>query len=103
MYHIRNVSRQILNDRVIESAGLVDDRQAKKDIMSILVRARAAETAAAEKGGDATGYRMSDEMLMNQVVSSSLCVWVFQVLIMTSSSRSWVPVMRLLPVDCLGL
>jgi cytochrome P450 len=56
-YKIRSISRQILKEKAVAP----EDRETKKDIMSLLVRARKGETK--------DGYRLSDEALVDQVVS----------------------------------
>lgn len=63
MYRIKNISAEILAEKMRESAAVAaTDDLAKRDIMSILVRARMSE-----KGG---GYQMSDQAMMQQVVST---------------------------------
>lgn len=62
MYQVKKISAKMLKDKMADSAVTADDTAAKRDIMSLLVRARSAE-----KG---TGYHMSDATMMDQVVSS---------------------------------
>ena len=67
VYRIRKISAQILNEKISESELVsLEDTAAKKDIMSLLVRAREVENAADEKGA---GYTLSDEALVDQVAS----------------------------------
>lgn len=63
MYRIKKISAQILEEKMQDAAVNLDDSAAKRDIMTLLVRARTAE-----KG---EGYRMSDASMMDQVVSRS--------------------------------
>lgn len=63
MYRIRKISTQMLGEKMKES-NLLNDSDAKRDIMSILVRARKAEL-----NGGKGGYAMSDRAMMDQVVS----------------------------------
>jgi hypothetical protein len=75
MRRIKAVSQELLSQRVIESAIISpDDSATKKDIMSLLVRARANEervNASYNKiGSSFDDYRMSDREMMNQVVCS---------------------------------
>lgn len=77
MHKIKIISRQILDEKLKESAVTAGDMHTKKDIMSLLVKARKAEEEAANGAEKSSGaaYRMSDDMMMNQVVwtlSSSL-------------------------------
>ncbi|KAJ8094400.1 hypothetical protein PM082_010834 [Marasmius tenuissimus] len=72
MHRIKAVSAQILRERMEEVEGLsTDDTSAKKDIMSLLVRARKAEMERAKdtgKAGELDGsYTMSDKEMMDQV------------------------------------
>ncbi len=65
MHRIKRLSSERLQEKMRESldSGMVEgdaELSGKKDIMSILVRARTREV-----GG---GYRMSDEAMMDQVV-----------------------------------
>lgn len=84
MHRIKAISRIILDEKLEDTAVGADDMHTKKDIMSLLVKARMSEanrdsaTDAKEPGGRSSetgpsGYRMSDEMIMNQVVSR-LCL-----------------------------
>lgn len=67
VYRIRKISAQILNEKISESELVsLEDTAAKKDIMSLLVRAREVENAADEKGA---GYTLSDEALVDQVLT----------------------------------
>lgn len=50
----------MLEEKIADATVTVSDTATKRDIMSILVRARIAD-----KGG---GYRMSDRAMMDQVV-----------------------------------
>jgi hypothetical protein len=60
MHRIKKVSAQMLEEKIADATVTVSDTATKRDIMSILVRARIAD-----KGG---GYRMSDRAMMDQVV-----------------------------------
>jgi len=61
MRRIKNVSAQILREKVAETAAVpASDSTLKRDIMSLLVQARTAEASGA--------YKMSDEMMMEQMV-----------------------------------
>ncbi|KAG6821440.1 hypothetical protein H0H93_010164 [Arthromyces matolae] len=62
MYRIKRISSEILRQKMEDSAVLVSDTDGKKDIMSILVRARNAELVK-----DRTVYAMSDQAMMDQV------------------------------------
>lgn len=77
MHRIKAVSREILNEKLADSSIPAEDMHTKKDIMSLLVKARKAEEDTdlkAErrlvKNAPAPGisYRMTDEMMMDQVV-----------------------------------
>lgn len=63
MHRIKQISAQILADKMRDSAVAVSDTEAKRDIMSLLVRARKADM---EK--DKGVYTMSDKAMMEQVV-----------------------------------
>lgn len=63
MHRIKAISAQILRERLADArAAGVDDVAAKKDIMSLLVRARIAEK-------DDAVYRMDDAQMMDQVLT----------------------------------
>ncbi|KAG6877827.1 hypothetical protein C0993_003489 [Termitomyces sp. T159_Od127] len=62
MYRIKRVSAKILHQKMEESAVVVSDTEAKRDIMSLLVRARKADL-----DKDKTVYAMSDRAMMDQV------------------------------------
>lgn len=64
MYIIKKVSAQMLKEKMEDSAVTVNDINAKRDIMSILVRARKADL-----DKDSSSYAMSDKAMMDQVVS----------------------------------
>ena len=64
MYRIRKISAQMLEEKMKDSNLTLNDSDAKRDIMSILVRARKAEL-----DGGKGGYAMSDRAMMDQVVS----------------------------------
>ncbi|KDQ54866.1 hypothetical protein JAAARDRAFT_181568 [Jaapia argillacea MUCL 33604] len=72
MYRIKSISQRILTERLSEAqssaVNLEHDMQAKKDIMSLLVRARLAGDQA-NKGSGVKGYRMSDGAVMDQVLT----------------------------------
>lgn len=64
MHRIRKLSTQMLEDKMKDSNLFENDISAKRDIMSILVRARKAEM-----DGGKGDYAMSDQAMMDQVVS----------------------------------
>ncbi|SJL03784.1 related to Cytochrome P450 [Armillaria ostoyae] len=60
-----NISRQILSEKIkdLEESGIsADDMHAKRDIMSLLMRARANDT-------EQRGYAMSDNIMVDQVLT----------------------------------
>ncbi|KZP14082.1 cytochrome P450 [Athelia psychrophila] len=61
MHHIKRISAQMLKDKLADAAVVADGGEGKKDIMSLLVRARMAD-----KG---EGYQMSDGAMMDQVLT----------------------------------
>lgn len=63
MHKIKRISALILKEKMSDTAVTVSDTGAKRDIMSLLVRARKADL---EK--DNTVYTMSDKAMMDQVV-----------------------------------
>lgn len=63
MYRIRKLSVQMLKDKMNDSHLFENDTGAKRDIMSILVRARKVEL-----DGGKGDYAMSDRAMMDQVV-----------------------------------
>lgn len=65
MYRIRKISAKMLEEKMKDAIIISNDTDAKRDIMSILVRARKAEL-----DGGKGGYAMSDRAMMDQVVSS---------------------------------
>jgi hypothetical protein len=67
MYIIRKVSTELLLEKINDSI-TVSDMDAKRDIMSILVRARKADL-----DKDKTAYTMSDKAMLDQVVSVAGC------------------------------
>jgi hypothetical protein len=70
MYRIRKISVKMLEEKMKDSSLVLNDSDAKRDIMSILVRARKAEL-----DGGKGGYAMSDRAMMDQVVG---CNFVYQ-------------------------
>ncbi|KAF8875065.1 cytochrome P450 [Infundibulicybe gibba] len=64
MYRIRRISTRMLQDKMQDSAVTLSDTDAKRDIMSLLVRARMADLAK-----DKTAYAMSDEAMVDQVLT----------------------------------
>ncbi|PFH49174.1 hypothetical protein AMATHDRAFT_5144 [Amanita thiersii Skay4041] len=64
MHTIRKISASMLEDKLRDTAVTIADTEAKKDIMSILVRARNAEMAK-----NAGAYAMSDQAMMDQVLT----------------------------------
>ncbi|KAL1715868.1 cytochrome P450 [Schizophyllum commune] len=67
MHRIKRVSAGILEEKMKEAHSAPGDFETKKDIMSILVRARMAEEKASE--GRKVGYAMSDGEMMDQVLT----------------------------------
>jgi hypothetical protein len=65
MHTIKHISALILEEKMQDTAVAMSDTEAKRDIMSLLVRARKADL---EK--DNTVYAMSDKAMMDQVVRS---------------------------------
>ncbi|TFK73628.1 cytochrome P450 [Pluteus cervinus] len=63
MYTIKKISAKMLQEKIQDSSVAISDMEAKKDIMSLLVRARKADL---EKGGD---HAMSDKAMMDQVLT----------------------------------
>ncbi|KAI0041381.1 cytochrome P450 [Auriscalpium vulgare] len=61
LHRLRRLSRKMLAEKLADSAVNVDDFSTKKDIMSLLVRARNGETK--------DGYKLSDEALVDQVLT----------------------------------
>ncbi|KAI0029997.1 cytochrome P450 [Vararia minispora EC-137] len=57
---IRKISRELLRERVAESGVDVEDTSSKRDILSLLVRARK---------GENDGYTLSDDDLVDQVLT----------------------------------
>ena len=64
MHRIKSVSAAILREKMQDTAVPVSDMNAKRDIMSLLVRARKADL-----DKDRGVYAMSDQAMMDQVVS----------------------------------
>ncbi|KAF8204998.1 cytochrome P450 [Pholiota molesta] len=64
MYRIRKISVKMLEEKMKDSSLVLNDSDAKRDIMSILVRARKAEL-----DGGKGGYAMSDRAMMDQVLT----------------------------------
>ncbi|EIM88719.1 cytochrome P450 [Stereum hirsutum FP-91666 SS1] len=70
MSRIRRISAQILADKIHDSGLTAADLSTKKDIMSIMVRARKGDEDAEEKGEAKHGvYKLSDEALVDQVLT----------------------------------
>ena len=65
MYEIRKLSKKMLEDKFKETTVHGSDTDAKRDIMSILVRARKAD----QEGRAGEQYTMNDQAMMDQVVS----------------------------------
>ncbi|KAF5363349.1 hypothetical protein D9756_000261 [Leucocoprinus leucothites] len=65
MYEIRKLSKKMLEDKFAETAAQISDIDAKRDIMSILVRARKAE----QEGKSGEQYVMNDQAMMDQVLT----------------------------------
>ncbi|KAF9005232.1 cytochrome P450 [Cyathus striatus] len=64
MFRIRQVSASILEEKMRDSAIALSDTEAKRDIMSLLVRARKIDLAR-----EKDGYAMSDKAMMDQVLT----------------------------------
>jgi hypothetical protein len=64
MHRIKRVSAAILREKMEDTAVAMSDMNAKRDIMTLLVRARKADL-----DKDKGVYAMSDEVMMAQVVS----------------------------------
>lgn len=62
MRRIKSISADLLAEK-IKDASSQSDLESKKDVMSILVRARIADMAETE------GYMMSDQAMMDQVLT----------------------------------
>jgi len=63
MHTIKRVSRDVLDERMREALVVgVTDVEAKRDIMSLLVRARMSDK-------DETAYKMNDDQMMDQVLT----------------------------------
>ncbi|KAA1472366.1 cytochrome P450 [Dentipellis sp. KUC8613] len=60
-HRIRNIAKRMLSEKMADMAVDVEDIAAKKDIMSLLVRAR--------KGGEKGEYKLSDGALVEQVLT----------------------------------
>ncbi|TFK31568.1 cytochrome P450 [Crucibulum laeve] len=72
MHNIRRISSGMLAEKLASASTLnISDTDAKRDIMSLLVRARVADVkeAAGKEGGVAGEYRMSDQAMMDQVLT----------------------------------
>lgn len=65
MHKIREISKGMLEEKMREGHAVVMEQERKKDIMSLLVRARK-ESLENEPGG----WNLSDEAMMDQVVRS---------------------------------
>lgn len=64
MYRIKRVSEAILREKMQDTAVVASDMDTKRDIMSLLVRARKADL-----DKDKGVYAMSDQAMRDQVVS----------------------------------
>jgi len=70
MRRIKEVSEELLLQKINEAAAISpDDSATKKDIMSLLVRARANEEKANAGVSTISDYRMSNKEMMNQVLT----------------------------------
>ncbi|KAL9708590.1 hypothetical protein Ac2012v2_008259 [Leucoagaricus gongylophorus] len=65
MYEIRKLSKKMLEDKFKETTVHGSDTDAKRDIMSILVRARKAD----QEGRAGEQYTMNDQAMMDQVLT----------------------------------
>ena len=66
MRRVKRISASILEEKIADATAILAGDSAisgKKDVMSLLVQARMQES------DEGSGYRMSDEMMMYQVVS----------------------------------
>jgi hypothetical protein len=72
MNRIKRISADILAEKMRDSSVAMSDTEAKRDVMSLLVRARKADI---EK--DKGAYAMSDKAMMEQVVRSFCLLWSF--------------------------
>lgn len=61
MHVIRKISEQMLEEKMADAHIVVEAKEPKKDIMSLLVRARIGDK-------EGSGYLMSDQAMMDQVV-----------------------------------
>ncbi|KAG5342649.1 hypothetical protein C0989_010617 [Termitomyces sp. Mn162] len=107
MYRIKRVSSEILRQKMKDSAVVVSDTEAKRDIMSLLVRARKADL-----DKDKGVYAMSDRAMMDQVVCnitvlSSTLVSAFRQLTFlgaghetTATGLSWVQLSGQVRIQC---
>jgi hypothetical protein len=66
LYEIRRISKKMLDEK-LQEADSVSDQDAKRDVMSVLTRARKAE----ERNTPGC-YSMSERVMMDQVVSRFL-------------------------------
>jgi hypothetical protein len=64
LYEIRRISKKMLDEKMQE-ADSVSDQEAKRDVMSVLTGARKAE-----ERNTPGRYSMSDQVMMDQVVSA---------------------------------
>lgn len=62
MHRIKKISAEMLAEKTKDNAVALSDTEAKRDIMSLLVRARNADLAIK------SGYTMTDQQMMDQVV-----------------------------------
>lgn len=70
MHTIKTISAAMLEEKMADAAFVgVDDTRAKRDIMSLLVRARKAEINKMDGEGEDNQYQMSDQDMMDQVLT----------------------------------
>ncbi len=71
MHRIKKISAEMLAEKTKDNAVALSDTEAKRDIMSLLVRARNADLAIK------SGYTMTDQQMMDQVVRPYYCLASF--------------------------
>lgn len=81
MHKIKHISALILKEKTSDIVVTASDTEAKRDIMSLLVRARKVDL---EK--DAAVYTMSDKAMMDQVVKSTQTMRAIILVLMCSAS-----------------
>ena len=69
VHGIRGIARKLLDEKVADAAVHPDDFASKKDVMSLLVRAR--------RGEAKDGYKLSDSAIVDQVVCRTTAFFLF--------------------------